>query len=330
MLFKSFFLVGGAGFIGSHFLDALLKQNTVHKVTIFDNFSTGRESHYAEHRHDPRLSIIKGDAKDTGLLTQSMKNHEVVMHFASNSDISQAAINPGIDFTEGIFLTWQVLEAARISQVKRIIYTSGSGVYGDMGHLDSIENQGNMHPVSPYGASKLAGEAFISSYCHMFGLTACVFRFGNVVGPRQTHGVGYDFTNRLLKNNTTLRILGNGMQSKSYIHVHDVVQAVFIANKNLKNPFEVYNVATGDYITVCEIAEIIVECMGLKDEVRFEFTGGDRGWNGDVPIVRLNTDKIRALGWNCTHNSRQSIRESVLAMLGAARRPTACLRDVES
>ena len=315
MLFKSFFLVGGAGFIGSHFIDALLKQNTVHKVTIFDNFSTGQAWHYSEHNNDPRLSVIKGDAKDIFILTQAMANHEVVMHFASNSDISQAAKNPGIDFTEGIFLTYQVLEAARVTQIKKLLYMSGSGVYGDVGYLDCIENQGNMCPVSPYGASKLAGEAFISSYCHMFGLTACVFRFGNVVGPRQTHGVGYDFINRLIKNYTSLRILGDGMQSKSYIHVHDVVQAVFIANENLKSSFEIYNVATGDYITVREIAEIIVDSMGLNEQVKFEFTGGDRGWNGDVPIVRLNTEKIRALGWNCKHNSRQSIRQSVLAML---------------
>jgi UDP-glucose 4-epimerase len=315
VFFKSYFLVGGAGFVGSHFAEALLQQNTVQKVTVYDNFSIGREKHYAKYRHDPRLFIIKGDVKNTNLLTTSMMNHDVVMHFASNSDISQAAINPGIDFTEGIFLTWQVLEAARLTQVKRIIYTSGSGVYGDTGLLENIENQGNLHPISPYGASKLAGEAFISSYCHMFGLTACIFRFGNVVGPHQTHGVAYDFINKLLAKNSCLHILGNGRQSKSYIHIHDVIQAVFIANSNLKTPFEIYNVATGDYITVREIADIIAECMGRKDKVRFEFTGEERGWNGDVPIVRLNTDKIRALGWNCKHNSAQAIREATLAIL---------------
>lgn len=315
MFFKTFFLVGGAGFIGSHFVDALLKQDIVEKVTIYDDFSNGKEWHYAHHRNDPRLSVIRGDVKDIDLLTESMNNHEAVMHFASNSDISQAAKTPSIDFTDGIYLTYQVLEAARVTKVKRIIYTSGSGVYGDVGHLESAEDQGNLHPISPYGASKLAGEAFISSYCHMFGITACVFRFGNVVGPRQTHGVGYDFIKRLLKNNSSLRILGDGMQSKSYIHIQDVVQAVLLANDTLKTPFEIYNVATGDYITVREIAEIIADCMDLKNQVNFEYTGGDRGWNGDVPIVRLNTDKIQSLGWVCKHNSAQSIRESALAML---------------
>lgn len=318
-MLKSFFLVGGAGFIGSHFVDALLKQASVEKVTIYDNFSNGKEWHYEHHCHDARLSVVRGDVKNATLLTEAMKGHEVLMHFASNSDISQAIKNPSIDFTEGIALTYQVLESARLTQVKRIIYTSGSGVYGDVGDLASTEDQGNLHPISPYGASKLAGEAFISSYCHMFGMSACVFRFGNVVGPRQTHGVGYDFIKSLLKNRTTLHILGNGTQSKSYIYVQDVVQAVLLANEKMQSPYEVYNVATGDYITVHEIADIIVKCMELKNQVAYEFTGGDRGWNGDVPIVRLNTDKIRALGWHCKHTSAQSIKESALAMIAHAK-----------
>ncbi len=316
MAFESYFLVGGAGFIGSHFTDALLSQPAVKKVTIYDNFSTGQEWHYAAHKHDPRLTVIKGDVKDAVHLTAAMNNHAVVMHFASNSDIAQAAKNPSIDFTDGIYLTYQVLEAMRLNKVKRLIYTSGSGVYGDLGHSECIENQGSLYPVSPYGASKLAGEAFISSYCHMFGLTAAVFRFGNVVGPRQTHGVGYDFIKKLLNNPRSLDILGNGLQSKSYIHVTDVVAAVFLVNETLQSNFAVYNVATGDYITVREIAEIVAESMGLKTQVSFEYTGGDRGWNGDVPIVRLNTDKIRSLGWECKYNSAQAIQQSVLAMLG--------------
>lgn len=315
MLFKSYCLVGGAGFIGSHFVDALLQQKTTQKVTIYDNFSYGREWHYAAHQHDPRLVVIKGDVQDTALLTHSMKHHDVVMHFASNSDISQAAINPAIDFTDGICLTHQVLEAMRVNQIKRLIYTSGSGVYGDLGETECVENQGALHPVSPYGASKLAGEAFISSYCHMFGMSACIFRFGNVVGARQTHGVGYDFVKRLLDNPHTLRILGDGAQSKSYIHVHDVVRAVLLANEKLVTPFEIYNVATGDYITVREIAEIAVACMNLTSKVNFQFTGGTRGWNGDVPVIRLNTNKIRALGWHCHYNSAQAIKASILSML---------------
>ncbi len=312
---KRFVLVGGAGFIGSHFVDALLKESGTEKVTIVDNFSTGKRWHYAVHQYDTRLSVIHADVKNIDDLDQAMTGHDVVLHFASNSDISQAATNPSVDFTDGLCLTYNVLESARKTGVYRILYFSGSGVYGDLGRRECYENQGCLQPVSPYGASKLAGEAFISSYCHMFGMSACVFRFGNVVGPRQTHGVGYDFVRKLLKNNTSLTILGNGMQSKSYIHVYDVVRAVLLANKKLNTSYEVYNVATGDYISVREIADITVECMGLTHKVDFHFSGGDRGWNGDVPVVRLNTDKIRALGWRSTYNSAESIKASVFAML---------------
>lgn len=315
MLFKRFVLVGGAGFIGSHFVDALLNHKSSEKVTIVDNFSTGKAWHYASHQYDNRLSIIHADAKNSESLDKAIVGHDVVLHFASNSDISQAVTNPSIDFTEGICLTYHVLESARKTGVKRILYFSGSGVYGDVGDLECFEDQVSLQPVSPYGASKLAGEAFISSYCHMFGMSACVFRFGNVVGPRQTHGVGYDFIRKLLVNNVTLNILGNGMQSKSYIYVDDVVNAVLLANEKLTTSYEVYNVATGDYISVLDIAHLTVQCMGFSHKVDFQYTGGDRGWNGDVPIVRLNTDKIRSLGWRPTYNSAESIKASVLAML---------------
>ncbi len=316
MQFKRFVLVGGAGFIGSHFVDALLKESNTEKVTIVDNFITGQSWHYASHQNDDRLSVIHADVKDSENLDKAMMDHEVVFHFASNSDISRAVTHPAIDFTEGVYLTHHVLESARKTGVHRIIYFSGSGVYGDLGNVECYEDQGLLQPVSPYGASKLAGEAFISSYCHMFGMSACVFRFGNVVGPRQTHGVGYDFLRKLLANNTTLHILGNGKQSKSYIYVADVVSAVLLANEKLNTPYEVYNVATGDYISVTEIADITVQCMGIAHKVEFQYSGGDRGWNGDVPVVRLNTDKIRALGWRATYNSAESIKASVLAMLG--------------
>jgi len=314
MQFKRFVLVGGAGFIGSHFVDALLKESSTEKVTIIDNFSTGKQWHYASHLHDTRLTVIKADIKNVKYLDQAMTGHDVVLHFASNSDISQAIIHPSIDFTDGICLTYIVLESARKMGIKRILYFSGSGVYGDLGTRECYEDQGCLQPISPYGASKLAGEAFISSYCHMFDMTACVFRFGNVVGPRQTHGVGYDFVKKLLKDKTSLKILGNGMQSKSYVYIEDVVTAVLLANQKLNTRYEVYNVATGDYISVREIADITVECMGLP-EINFEYTGGDRGWNGDVPVVRLNTDKIRALNWRPKYNSAESIKASILAML---------------
>ena len=249
-----------------------------------------------------------------------MAGHDVVIHLASNPDIARAATEPDIDFREGTFLTQQVVEAMRRNAVGRLLYASGSGVYGDLGDYEAEEDYGPLIPVSTYGASKLAGEALIASYCAMFGMTACAFRFGNVVGARQTHGVGFDFIRRLRAQPDRLRILGDGSQSKSYIHVEDVVEAVLKAHQLTTENFQVYNVATGDYITVTEIARLAIEVMGYsEDQVRVEYTGGDRGWKGDVPVVRLNTDRIRGLGWICRRTSRQALCVSLHAMLEDAR-----------
>ncbi|MFN7135273.1 MAG: NAD-dependent epimerase/dehydratase family protein, partial [Myxococcales bacterium] len=223
---KKFFIVGGAGFIGSHFTDKLLGDASIEKVTLFDNFSTGREWHYAHHKGDARLNVVRGDVKDLPVLEKAMAGHDVVIHLASNADIAKAVATPDIDFWEGTFLTNQVVEAMRKTGAKRLLYASGSGVYGDLGTAEAHEDWAPMLPISTYGASKLAGETLISAYCHMFEITACAFRFGNVVGPRQTHGVGFDFTRRLLEDPTRLPILGDGTQSKSYIHVFDIVRAV--------------------------------------------------------------------------------------------------------
>lgn len=315
-----FFLAGGAGFIGSHFTDRLLCDRGVEAVTLYDNFSSGREWHYAHHEHDPRLRVIRGDVKDLAALERAMQGHDVAIHLASNPDIARAATEPDIDFREGTFLTQQVVEAMRRAGVPRLLYASGSGVYGDLGNYEAEEDYGPLVPVSTYGASKLAGEALIASYCAMFGLTACAFRFGNVVGARQTHGVGFDFVRRLHAQPDRLRILGDGSQSKSYIHVEDVVEAVLLAHRLTPANFQVYNVATGDYITVTEIARLAIEVMGLsEDKVCIEYTGGDRGWKGDVPIVRLNTDRIRSLGWICRRTSRQALSAALQTMLADVR-----------
>jgi len=311
---KRYFLVGGAGFIGSHFTDRLLSDPLVSGVTLYDNFSTGRHWHYELHTTDERFRVVCGDAKDIDGLVSSMAGHDIVIHLASNPDIARATSEPDIDFREGTQLTNNVVEAMRRSGTMKILYSSGSGVYGDLGEREVAED-GPLHPVSTYGASKLAGEALIRSYCHMFEFTGRAFRFGNVVGPRQTHGVGFDFLHQLLKNPRTLRILGDGNQSKSYIHVHDIVEAVLLAEARATAPFEVYNVAT-DYITVKEVAALAVECAGLNPQnVAFEYTGGNRGWKGDVPVVRMNSERIRRLGWNCRRGSREALRESMIAML---------------
>lgn len=314
--YRRYFIVGGAGFIGSHFTDRLLADNSVAALTLYDNFSSGREWHYEQHVRDPRFRVVRGDVKDIETLTAAMQGHDVVIHLASNPDIARAATEPDIDFREGTYLTNNVVEAMRKSGTKAILYASGSGVYGDLGEEEADEDHGPLLPISTYGASKLAGEVLITSYCHMLDFTGRVFRFGNVVGPRQTHGVGFDFLRQLLKNPRQLKILGNGTQSKSYIHVSDVVSAVLLAAERSTGRFATYNVATGDYITVTDIAHLAVECAGLAPgSVEFEYTGGNRGWKGDVPVVRLNTDRIRSLGWSCGASSREALRKSMLAMV---------------
>lgn len=316
-----FLIVGGAGFIGSHFTDALLSQaHNATAVTLYDNFTSGRKWHFEQHIKDPRFRVIHGDVGRLGQLCAAMEGHHVVIHLASNPDIARAAREPEVDFYQGTMLTNNVVEAMRITGVKRILYASGSGVYGDLGAREAEEDYGPLEPVSTYGASKLSGEALISAYCFMFNLTGCAFRFGNVVGPRQTHGVAFDFLRRLLVDPTRLAILGDGSQSKSYIHVSDVVSAVLLANSDARSRrFAIFNVATGDYITVSEIADLVVECLKLKSRPRIEYSGGDRGWKGDVPVVRLNTERIRSLGWICRRGSREALRESIVAMIGDER-----------
>lgn len=313
---RSWCIVGGAGFIGSHFAAHLLATSAVGRVVVYDNFSSGTDWHLAGIASDPRLEIMRGDVKDLPLLTNAMEGVESVIHLASNPDIAKAATQPDVDFWEGTFLTNQVLEAMRMARVPRLMYASGSGVYGDLGLYEAVEDHGPLIPTSTYGASKLAGEALIASYCAMFDMTACAFRFGNVVGRRQTHGVGYDFIRRLRENPSRLRVLGDGMQSKSYIHVSDVIEAVLLAHAEERAAFRAFNVATGDYITVREIAELAIDVCGLRAaDVELDFTGGNRGWKGDVPIVRLNTDRIRSLGWRCSRGSAAALRSSMEAML---------------
>jgi len=317
---KRFFIAGGAGFIGSHFTDRLLCDKSVEAVTLYDNFSSGREWHYAHHEEDRRLRVICGDVKDLAALERNMDGHDTVIHLASNPDIARAAVEPDIDFREGTFLTQQIVEAMRRTSTPHLLYASGSGVYGDLKDFEAYEDFGPLVPVSTYGASKLAGEALIASYCAMFDLRACAFRFGNVVGARQTHGVGFDFIRRLRVQPERLRILGDGQQSKSYIHVEDVVEAVLLAHRTSPKNFEVYNVATGDYITVTEIAKLAIQIAGLaEDQVRLEYTGGDRGWKGDVPVVRLNTDRIRSLGWASKRTTSQALCVALNSMLADSR-----------
>jgi UDP-glucose 4-epimerase len=310
-------IVGGAGFLGSHFVDALLADDQTTEVTLYDNFSSGQEWHYAHHLGDARLVVVGGDANDLDALCSAMEGHDVVIHLASNPDIAAAMVNPAIDFEQGTLITHHVVEAMRRTGVPRIAYASGSGVYGDLGQTEASEDHGPLVPVSTYGASKLAGEALISAYAYMFDLQGRAFRFGNVVGRRQTHGVGFDFVRRLRHNPTALTVLGDGTQSKSYVLATDVVAAVLtVLDAGLREPFMLFNVATGDYVTVREIVQIALEVLGLDPvETSIEYGEDPRGWKGDVPVVRLNIDRIRELGWRPSTGSAGALRRSMEAML---------------
>ena len=308
---RRYLVVGGAGFIGSHFVDRLIADGEY--VRIFDDFSSGRDWHFAHHEGKENFAVTMGNAESIRQLAIAMTGIDTVIHLASNADIAAAALDPTIDFYKGTLLTQCVLEAMRRSQVGQLIYASGSGVYGDAGERELTEWSA-LNPTSPYGASKLAGESLIHCYAEMFGLRACIFRFANVVGARQTHGVVYDFLRKLRDNPTRLQVLGNGQQSKSYIHVSDVINAVMVAQRtavlaNFGMPVRIYNVGTGDYVTVQDIAHVCASYAAPNAVI--EFGESPRGWAGDVPIVRLNTDKIRAHGWVPTFKTRDAIRISI-------------------
>jgi UDP-glucose 4-epimerase len=312
---NSFFIVGGAGFIGSHFCDELLRSTETTRVTVFDNFSSGREWHIEGHRNDPRFRLVRADIRDDAALAAALEGHETVIHLASNPDIAKAMTDPDIDYREGTALTRGVLEAMRRCGTKNILYASGSGVYGEDADREFREDHGPLLPISTYGASKLAGEALICAYAHMFDIRGSAFRFGNVVGPRQTHGIGFDFVRRLLRDPTELHVMGNGTQSKSYVAVSDVVAAVLCAFRTRQNRYEVFNVATGDYITVREIATIAVELVcGADAATNVRFGNNDRGWQGDVPIIKLNTARIRSRGWKPRLSSRDAITFSIKSL----------------
>ena len=309
-----YLVIGGGGFIGSYVVDKLLLDESVSKVVVYDNFCSGKKWHLKEHTDNKKFELIEKDIYDDELFECS-QHIDVTIMLAANADIAAATTDPQVDFNQGTYLLQIVLEAMRKGGCTKLLYASGSGVYGETGYEFVKETFSPMEPISTYGASKLACEALICSYCHMFGIRASAFRFGNVVGGRQTHGVAYDFIRRLKNNSLFLEILGDGMQSKPYIHVENVISAMFIALQNQKKIYDVYNVAPKDPATVNEIADIVLEQMGIdKSDCLYKYTGGNRGWKGDVPIVRLDTKKISDLGWKSSMSSVDAIRKSVKEM----------------
>jgi UDP-glucose 4-epimerase len=303
---RNWAVVGGAGFIGSHFCRAILESGDT--VVAIDNLSSGTLSRIAPYRGNGAFSFSKVDALQTKKLQKILYGVDIVVHLASNPDIARAAHEPRIDFVQGTSITESVIEASRISGVEKILYASGSGVYLDSGSK-ILKEDSMLQPISTYGASKLAGEMLLSAYSYMFGLKSIAFRFANVVGSQQTHGVGYDFIRKLKNNPRSLDVMGNGMQSKSYIHVEDVIRGVLLAEKSVEMDFDIFNIATEQSLTVSEIAHMASEVVnGAKATIEISYGTSDRGWKGDVPVVNLNSSKLRKLGWKPQYSSREAMK----------------------
>lgn len=306
-------VTGGAGFIGSHLTDLLLQKG--HKVVIIDNFSVGKKEFIAHNLKNPNFHFLSFDLLNyRKLLSYWPKNIDMVFHLAANSDISQGASKTRVDFDNTTVATFNLLNAMLAKRVKNIFYTSGSGVYGDVGKKLMHELQGPLIPVSLYGATKLSAEALISAYVHLFDFRAWIVRPANIIGPRATHGVVYDFMKQLRKHPKHLKILGDGKQTKSYLYISDVLKAIDLIWRKSKNPLSVFNLASDTSISVNSIANIIISEMKLRN-VTIKRTGGCVGWKGDVPIVRLNNSKLMRLGWKPHYSSKEAVIVTVRSLL---------------
>lgn len=306
---EKFAVIGGAGFIGSHFSKYLISQN--YDVLVIDNFCSGTLNHLSDIIENPKFKLVELDVENTAKLELALKGYDTVIHLASNPDIAKAMTDPRIDFVQGTVLTESVLEASRRTSVKTILYASGSGVYGDAGEKILSEKDLTV-PISTYGASKLAGESLLAAYNHMFGIRTKSFRFANVVGPMQTHGVTYDFINKLKKNPSTISIMGNGTQKKSYVNVMDIIAGVLLVYNHKDSSNQFFNISYDNYLTVREILFLVLELMGLDQEnINIKFGENNRGWKGDVPIVNLDSSKIKSLGWKPLYTSKSAIESAI-------------------
>jgi UDP-glucose 4-epimerase len=314
-------VTGGAGFIGSNLIDRLMRAG--HTVTALDDLSGGRFDFLEHHRASARFKFIKLDLRDTDKLTRALHpGTDLIFHLAANADIARGVEEPTLDFQHSIVATFSLLQAMRHHGIRQLVYTSGSGVYGDQGSKYSSESFGPLEPVSMYGACKLGAEGLISAFAHLFEMQAWIVRPANIIGPRATHGVVFDFVRRLRNDPKRLRILGNGKQSKTYLFVDDVIDAILLIQKKAKERVNFFNLSANSFITVNQIADEVVKLMNLK-KVKFERTGGKIGWKGDVPVVRLHNTRLRKLGWRAKYNSRQAVRATVQALLSDPRMQSA-------
>ena len=298
-------VTGGAGFIGSHLVDSLVSMGN--SVRVLDNFSSGKEEFLEHHKDNEKVEIIRADLLDLESVKVAMKGIETVHHLAANPDIRLGTEVTDTDLKQGTIATYNVLEAMRHNGVKRISFSSSSAVYGEANVMPTPETYGPILPISLYGASKLASEALISSWCGTCGGEAWIHRFANIVGPRGTHGVIFDFIHKLKNNPNRLEVLGNGLQEKSYMSAEDCVKAMVHLIQHDSGNVSLYNLGTGDTCSVRRIAEIVVEESGLQN-VSIEYTGGDRGWAGDVPKTSLDVERLFSTGFEPTMHSEDAIR----------------------
>jgi UDP-glucose 4-epimerase len=302
------FVTGGAGFIGSNLVDRLLA--TGHSVVAYDNFSTGR-ARFLE-RAGPcgdRFTLVRDDILDQPALSSAMRGADIVFHLAANADVRHGTEHPDRDLQQNTIGTFNVLEAMRINGVKRIAFSSTGSIYGEPDVFPTPENAPFPIQTSLYGASKLAGEALVQAYCEGFGFQGYIFRFVSILGERYSHGHVFDFYKRLRENPHELRVLGNGEQRKSYLHVQDCVAAIFTALERANDRVNIFNLGTNEYCHVRESIGWIAGELGLAP--RLDYTGGERGWIGDSPFILLDCRKIRGLGWA----PKISIREGVISTL---------------
>lgn len=310
------FITGGAGFIGSHLVDKLCENRV--EVVVFDNLTAGRMENLKKWLNTPSFKFVFGDLLFYKKIIESLVGCETVFHLAANPEVRISSTDPKVHYEQNVLATFNLLEAIRkVGGVKTLIFASSSAVYGDAEEIPTPEDYSPLEPISVYGASKLASEALITSYAYTYGFKALIYRLANIVGSRARHGVIYDFVKKLRENPKKLEILGDGTQTKSYLHVEDCVDAMLMGINLNREKVEIYNVGSEDQVTVKEIADIVCEKMGLNN-VQYMFTGGvdgGRGWKGDVKFMLLSIDKIKKLGWKPKLNSRQAIERAVEEIL---------------
>lgn len=300
-------VTGGAGFIGSHLVDRLLRDD--HDVVVYDNFSTGQHRFLEHAATSPRFTLVTGDLLDRERLTAAMAGVDFVVHLAANADVRHGTEHPSKDLEQNTIATFNVLEAMRANGVQRIAFSSTGSVYGDATVFPTPEDAPFPVQTSLYGASKVAGEGLITAYCEGFGFQGYIFRFVSILGERYTHGHVFDFYKKLRANPTRLEVLGNGKQRKSYLYVQDCIDAILCVIAKATARVNIYNLGTDEYCEVNDSVRWITERLGLSPTI--SYTGGDRGWVGDSPFIFLDTRRVRSLGWR----PKLSIREGVVRTL---------------